>query len=292
MNYWMWFSTIERLGPLQKKILIEKIGEPEKIYKTDVSKIEKIKGIKKDAITGIEKSKNQELLKRYEEYIYTHNIHIININDSNYPQKLKDIYDPPITLYAKGNLDILKSTGFAVVGSRDATRYGIDVAKDISYLLAKNGITIISGLARGIDRASHLGALSAGGKTIAVLGCGVDICYPGENIEIYKEIMDKGLILSEYIVGTKPNSGNFPARNRIISGLSNGILVVEAKTTSGAIITADLALEQGKDVYAIPGNINSPYSEGTNELIKQGATIVTTPNDILENIVELSMKFY
>ncbi len=290
MNYWIWFSTIERLGPLQKKILLEKIGEPEKIYKTDISKIEKIKGIKKDAITGIEKSKNNELLKRYEEYIYTHNINIININDSEYPQKLRNIYDPPITLYAKGNVDILKNTGFAVIGSRNATKYGINVAKDVSYLLAKSGITIISGLARGIDRAAHLGALSAEGKTIAVLGCGVDICYPGENVGIYKEILSKGLVLSEYIVGTKPNSGNFPARNRIISGLSEGVLVVEAKMTSGAIITADLALEQGKDVYAVPGNINSPYSEGTNELIKQGAIIVTNPSDILENMLESNKK--
>lgn len=284
MNYWIWFSTIKCLGPIQKKILLEKIGTPEKIYKTNICDIEKINGIRKDAIINIEKSKNKELMRKYEEYIYNHEIEVIPIDDVNYPAALREIYDPPITLFAKGNIAFLGEKSIGIVGSRDATSYGFNTAKELSYSLAQNNIVIVSGLARGIDKAAHIGALNARGKTIAVLGCGIDICYPNENMVIYKEILRRGLIISEYIVGTKPEAGNFPARNRIISGLSNGVVIVEAKAKSGAIITADFALEQGRTVYAIPGNINSIQSEGTNDLIKQGAKTVTSINDVLEDL--------
>lgn len=284
MNYWIWFSTIKCLGPIQKKILLEKIGTPEKIYKTNICDIEKINGIRKDAIINIEKSKNKELMRKYEEYIYNHEIEVIPIDDVNYPAALREIYDPPITLFAKGNIAFLGEKSIGIVGSRDATSYGFNTAKELSYSLAQNNIVIVSGLARGIDKAAHIGALNARGKTIAVLGCGIDICYPNENMVIYKEILRRGLIISEYIVGTKPEAGNFPARNRIISGLSNGVVIVEAKAKSGAIITADFALEQGRTVYAIPGNINSIQSEGTNNLIKQGAKTVTSINDVLEDL--------
>lgn len=284
MNYWIWFSTIKCLGPIQKKILLEKIGTPDKIYKTNICDIEKINGIRKDAIINIEKSKNKELMRKYEEYIYNHEIEVISIDDVNYPAALREIYDPPITLFAKGNLNFLGEKSIGIVGSRDATSYGFNTAKELSYSLAQNNIVIVSGLARGIDKAAHIGALNARGKTIAVLGCGIDICYPNENMVIYKEILRRGLIISEYIVGTKPEAGNFPARNRIISGLSNGVVIVEAKAKSGAIITADFALEQGRTVYSIPGNINSIQSEGTNDLIKQGAKTVTSINDVLEDL--------
>ena len=284
MNYWIWFSTIKCLGPIQKKILLEKIGTPEKIYKTNICDIEKINGIRKDAIINIEKSKNKELMRKYEEYIYNHVIEGIPIDDVNYPAALREIYDPPITLFAKGNIAFLGEKSIGIVGSRDATSYGFNTAKELSYSLAQNNIVIVSGLARGIDKAAHIGALNARGKTIAVLGCGIDICYPNENMVIYKEILRRGLIISEYIVGTKPEAGNFPARNRIISGLSNGVVIVEAKAKSGAIITVDFALEQGRTVYAIPGNINSIQSEGTNDLIKQGAKTVTSINDVLEDL--------
>lgn len=284
MNYWIWFSTIKCLGPIQKKILLEKIGTPEKIYKTNICDIEKINGIRKDAIINIENSKNKELMRKYEEYIYNHEIEVIPVDDVNYPAALREIYDPPITLFAKGNIAFLGEKSIGIVGSRDATSYGFNTAKELSYSLAQNNIVIVSGLARGIDKAAHIGALNARGKTIAVLGCGIDICYPNENMVIYKEILRRGLIISEYIVGTKPEAGNFPARNRIISGLSNGVVIVEAKAKSGAIITADFALEQGRTVYAIPGNINSIQSEGTNDLIKQGAKTVTSINDVLEDL--------
>ena len=159
------------------------------------------------------------------------------------------------------------------------------MSKEIAYKLAKENILIVSGLAKGIDASAHTGALLANGKTIAVLGCGVDIPYPVENIEIYKNITENGLVISEYIVGTKPEARNFPARNRIISGLSKGVLVVEATNKSGSMITVDFALEQGRNVYSIPGNINSKNSSGTNELIKQGAKLVTSYEEILEDFI-------
>lgn len=284
MDYWIWFSTIKGLGPVQKKILLDKIGEPSKIYHTDINRIKELEGIRQDAAQNIENSRDEKLMKKYEEYIYNHNIKVINIMDSLYPQALKEIYDPPITLYAKGNLSILGEKSIAIVGCRDATRYGLNMAQKLSYDLAKNNIVIVSGLARGIDNMAHYGALKADGKTIAVLGCGVDICYPRENVETYKQILEKGLVLSEYIVGTPPEAGNFPARNRIVSGLSNGVLIVEAKEKSGSLITGDFALEQGRELYVVPGNINSSQSGGTNSLIKQGAKVVTKAEDVLEDM--------
>lgn len=215
----------------------------------------------------------------------------ININDKQYPQILKEIYDPPSCLYYKGNIDILNQIAIGIIGCREASEYGIKAAKYFSYNLAKHGIHIISGLAKGIDSYAHLGSvyankeniLSINGKTIAVLGCGLDTIYPKENTLLANEIVKTGgLIISEYPLGTKPEKRNFPARNRIISGLSKGILVIEAKEKSGTLITVDFALEQGRDVFVVPGNINSLNSVGTNDLIKQGAHIVTNVDDIIE----------
>ncbi|MBQ9267687.1 MAG: DNA-processing protein DprA [Clostridia bacterium] len=213
-----------------------------------------------------------------------YHIKVINITDEEYPQALREIYAPPITLFAKGDVSLLGQKSISVVGCRRASNYGLKMAKDLAYCLAKNHIVIVSGLAKGIDAMGHLGALEANGKTIAVLGCGVDICYPRENLNIYKKILENGLILSEYIVGTEPKPQNFPIRNRIVSGLSNGVVVVEAREKSGSLITADLALEQGREVYVLPGNVNSPQSAGTNALIKQGAKLITSAKDILEDM--------
>ena len=285
MNYWIWFATIKGLGPVQKKKLLALYGTPEKIYNTPIDEIESSGILKKGISNEIEKSKNVSLINKYEQYIQKSNIQLINITDENYPELLKEIYDPPITLFCKGNIKLLNQKAFSIVGCRNATSYGNLMSKEIAYKLAKENILIVSGLAKGIDASAHKGALLANGKTIAVLGCGVDIPYPFENIELYKEIIQKGLVISEYIVGTKPEAGNFPARNRIISGLSKGLLVVEATNKSGSMITVDFALEQGRSVYAIPGNINSKNSSGTNELIKQGAKLVTSYEEILEDII-------
>ncbi|MEE0865361.1 MAG: DNA-processing protein DprA [Clostridia bacterium] len=232
-------------------------------------------------------------------------IDIISINEEKYPKILKEIYDPPISLYVKGNTEILNNKAIAIVGCRDATEYGKKAAKYFSYNLSKDGINIVSGLARGIDSYAHIGNICAQdeesekkqktdklkinmleynhqyGKTIAVVGNGLDIVYPKENIFLFDKIIETGgAIISEYPLGTKPDKMNFPARNRIVSGISKGIIVVEAKEKSGTLITVDFALEQGRDVYVVPGNINSINSVGTNDLIKQGARLVTNYIDI------------
>ena len=207
----------------------------------------------------------------------------INQNDKYYPKNLLEIYNPPKQLYILGNKEILNSFNIAIIGCRLNSKYGENVAKELACKLSKLGIVITSGLAKGIDSYSHIGCLNAGGKTIAVLGSGFYNIYPKENIKIAKQIVEKGgVIISEYNPEEKPKKENFPSRNRIISGISNGVVVVEAKEKSGTFITVDLALEQGKNIFAVPGNILSKNSQGTNELIKQGAKIVTKVEDIIE----------
>ena len=211
----------------------------------------------------------------------------ICIESADYPAQLREIFDSPSKLYVLGNKELLKQKGVAIVGSRKPTEYGKKVALEFARKLSDNGINIISGFALGIDTCAHLGALQSGGpgKTIAIMGSGLDEIYPKQNIELAKQIISSGgCIVTEYPLKTKPEKLHFPQRNRIISGLSNGVLVVEASEKSGSLITADFALEQGKDVFAIPGNISSSISVGTNNLIKQGAKLVTNYEEILEEI--------
>lgn len=209
----------------------------------------------------------------------------IKLEDEFYPEKLKNIQCPPKRIYCLGNIKLLNKMSVGIIGSRNCSTYGERVSKEFAFNLSKEKITIISGLAKGIDTCAHIGAVNQDGKTIAVLGSGLDIIYPRENTQLYKKILESdGLIISEYKLGTKPLKQNFPARNRIISGLSNGILVVEAQQKSGTKITVDFALEQGKDVFVVPGNIYSSNSEGTNELIKQGAIPITNYKEIIEYI--------
>lgn len=221
-----------------------------------------------DTLTGLEK-------------IMAQDIKISCVEDDDYPQLLGSIYDPPYLFYYRGNLEILGSFCLGVVGSRAATAYGKVQSRRFGNELAKQGMVVVSGLARGIDTEAHLGALESGGKTAAVLGSGLEVVYPPENKKLYDRIAQTGLIISEFPPQAHPEPGNFPARNRTISGLCRGILVIEAKLRSGALITADFALEQGRDVFAIPGAINNPNSDGTNNLIKQGACLVSSIEDIL-----------
>lgn len=210
----------------------------------------------------------------------------INFTSEKYPKQLREIYNPPKKIYAIGNIEILNNLGIAIVGSRKATEYGKKVALKLSQDLSKNKIVIVSGLAKGIDSYAHIGTLnSKNGKTIAVLGSGIKEIYPKENIELARKIVKNGgCIISEYLPNDKPNKMNFPERNRIISGLSKGIVIVEASEKSGALITADFALEQGREVFAVPGDIYSNTSIGTNKLIQQGAKLVTECEDILSEI--------
>ena len=217
--------------------------------------------------------------------IKKYKLEVVSYNDKEYPEQLKHISDYPICLYCKGNIELLnKSKKIAIIGCRDYSKYGEKIAKEFAYKLAKENIVIVSGGARGIDSFAHQGTLNANKGTIAVLGNGIDYIYPPENKNLEEQILQyNGLIVSEYIIGTKPSKYTFPARNRIISGISDGVLVIEAKEKSGTLITVDFALEQGKNIYAIPGNIDSKNAFGTNELIKQGARLVTIPEEILED---------
>ena len=211
------------------------------------------------------------------------NIDIISINEKEYPQILKEIYDAPISLYIRGNKDILNEDAVSIIGCRECTDYGRNITKKLAYDIAKNKINIVSGLAKGVDAIAHEGAILSGGKTIAVLGNGLDTIYPTENTYLAREILKTGgAIISEYPLGEKPQKQNFPERNRIVSGMSKGVVVVEAKEKSGTLITVDFALEQGRDVFVVPGNINQENSIGTNELIKQGAKLITSYKDVIE----------
>lgn len=284
LKYWIWLSRIDNLTPKKILDLLNKFGEPKLIFnKTKEELISS--GIKEKDAIEILKEKYKKNLDKYLEYMHKNKIQTITIKDKDYPQNLKQIYDAPIVLYLKGNRKLLNEKFIAMVGCRLCTSYGASTAKKIAYDLSLNNINIISGLARGIDKYSHIGCLNAKGKTIGVLGCGLDRIYPDENKKLAEEIINNnGAIISEYVIGTKPLAKNFPRRNRIISGISDGVVVVEAKEKSGTLITVDFALEQGKELYVVPGNINSQNSYGTNELIKQGAKVLTKAEDILEDL--------
>ena len=286
IKYWVWLSKIPGLGPINQFKLLKQYILPENIWNLDKTQIMKC-GITEKLSNEILKKEHKENLDKYLEYMCNNNIELLHIYDKEYPSKLKNIYDPPLILYLKGNKKILNDTNIAVIGCRLCSEYGKKVARKFGQDLSQNNINVVSGLAKGIDTYAHIGALEKTGKTIAVVGCGLDTVYPPENKKIFNEIVNsQGVILSEYIIGQKPVPNNFPARNRIISGISDGIVVVEAKEKSGTLITVDFALEQGKQVYAIPGNINSINSNGTNELIKQGAKIITKVEEILEDFVK------
>lgn len=273
--YWLWFSKI-KLRAITKLELLQKCDNPEIIFK----KKEELQLIlTKEEYNELCQEEMEILLRELEE-IKKYNIKIINIFDDYYPEQLRYIYDSPVVLFALGNIELLKQDSIAIVGARQCSGYGKIIAKEIAKQIARKNINVISGLAKGIDSFAHIGA---DGKTIAVLGSGLDVMYPKENTKLAKNILEKGgLIISEYNLGTKPDKLNFPRRNRIISGISNSVIVIEANERSGSLITAEFALEQGKDVYAVPGNITSKYSIGTNNLIKEGAIPYTCIKDILQ----------
>ena len=284
-KYWVWLSSINNLSLDIIYKLLERYKEPEKIWYLDKKDLERL-DINKENINKILDIYYKQNIDNIMFYIKKNNIKVISINDKEYPESLKRIYDPPIVLYANGNLNLLNNKSIAIVGCRLCSVYGKIITKKLAYNLSEKNITIISGMARGIDSYAHIGALEAKGLYVYLLGSGIDVIYPKENERLYYEIIrNNGLILSEYIVGTKPIPINFPRRNRIISALSNGVLVTEAKIRSGSFITVDFALEQGKEIFSVPGNINSANSEGTNSLIKQGAKLVTCVEDILDEII-------
>lgn len=256
IEYWIWLTSLEGLSSKKALNLLETYRNPEVIYGLSESELQNTRGLTEKNVKELLNSNKRERVGSIYELLVRYNIKMVNIFEENYPQKLKNIYDPPIALYYRGNLDS-DSFSIAVVGSRRTTGYGANTARKLSYDLAMRGVTIVSGLARGIDSIAHKGCLDAGGKTIAVLGSGLDNIYPPENAGLFKDIIDSGgLALSEYPPGMPPLQHNFPARNRIISGISGGVVVIEAAKRSGSLITAGCALEQGREVFAVPGNID------------------------------------
>ncbi len=284
LKYWIWLSTLPGIGSKRSEQLIDLFGSPRNLWHAKRKELEKVHFLSREMIEQIVSYPLKVLAQKHMETIHKYNIKVIRIIDESYPVLLKNIYDPPMVIYVRGTLSP-DEKAIAFVGSRNATDYGNTVARQLAWEVARRGITVVSGLARGIDSYAHEGALKAGGRTIAVLGCGPDIAYPPCNRELMERIINSGAVVSEYAPGTPPLRGNFPARNRIISGLSMGVTVVEAGEKSGALITAEFALEQGREVFAVPGNVNSHYSKGTNRLIKEGAKIVTDVNDIIEELV-------
>ena len=281
LKYWLWISKIKNLGSITIQKLLKKYGSTDKIYNLTKEVLLEVVGEK--IAKEILDLKYKENLESELIYLKRNNIELISIMDSRYPKKLQEIYDKPICLYVKGNVEILNSFSIAIIGCRNNTEYGEQMARKIVQDLVQKNVVTVSGLARGIDSIAHKATVEKSGKTIAVIGSGLDNLYPKENIKLARDIIENGgAIITEYPIGTKPEKMNFPARNRIISGISNGIVVVEAKKKSGTMITVDFALEQGKEVFCVPGNVTSKNSEGTNELIKEGASIVTKVQDILQ----------
>jgi len=275
---------IKDLGSVSIRKIIQTFGSAIKVFYSEPEEIASLTGIKLDTAKKIKSFSNWQKIDDLTNQCEKKQIKILSINDESYPQLLKEIYDPPVVLFCKGMLLPQDNFGLAVVGSRQLSDYGKRVTEKFAFELASCGITIVSGLARGIDSVAHLSALSAQGRTIAVLGSGILKIYPPENKKLSEQITQSGAILSEFYPETPPKRENFPKRNRIISGMTVGTLVTEATTNSGALITAKLALEQGREVFAVPGNITSKNSEGTNFLIKKGAKLVQKIEDILEEI--------
>ncbi|MGI5875207.1 MAG: DNA-processing protein DprA [Dethiobacteria bacterium] len=284
-KYYHALNLIPSLGPLRMKKLIKHFGNPVAIWEASASEFQAIGGFGPSLTQQIVNARQKiDPEQSWQQFLKT-GCSAVTWEEPAYPQSLLNIYDPPSILYYKGDIGILNEKPcLGIVGSRRHTVYGREIAYKFASLLSNSGFAIVSGLARGIDSWSHKGAVDSGGKTVAVLGCGVDICYPPENKKLWEKIAYSGVVVSEFPPQTKPFPGNFPRRNRIISGLSLGILVVEAKENSGALITADFALEQGREVFAVPGGIGSPYSRGCHKLIKMGAKLTEKVDDILEEI--------
>jgi DNA processing protein len=281
--HWLALKLIPGLGTRNSGKLLERFRTPQAIFRASRTELEGA-GVSGAVAQSIASGCTFEDAAAQHEKMAECGAELVTIGDPRYPGPLRDIFDPPIVLFARGRIELLRSLAVAVVGTRRPTPYGTAVAERLAADLAHAGLTIASGLARGVDSAAHKGCLAAGGDTVAVLGCAVDVIYPQENRKLYSEIAAKGLIVSEFPMGSPAFPQNFPVRNRIISGISAGVLVVEGAQYSGSAITAKLAMDQGREVFAVPGNITSKQSWGPNLLIKQGAKIVQDWNDVVSEL--------
>ena len=277
---WLALRMTPQLGARRAVDIIEKFGSPGAIFQLDSRELEGA-GLSASVARSIEAGSAMEDALEQQRLMRATGTTILTYYDDRYPALLKQIYDPPVLLFARGDLGLLETPGVAIVGTRRPSPYGSSVAERFARELSEAGLLIVSGMARGIDTAAHKACLAAEGKTVAVLGCGADVIYPAENKNLAAQIARDGLILSEYPLRTPGYPQNFPVRNRIVSGLSSGVLIVEGAQYSGSAITARLALDQGREVFAIPGNITSKQSWGPNLLIRQGARLVQEPSDVL-----------
>lgn len=287
--YWLALRLVPGLGTRRAGQLLDRLHTPQAIFRASESELEAA-GLSSALAHSISSGGSFEDAASQQQKIRENGAQLIAISDSRYPEALRKIFDPPPVLFAKGRVDLLSSVSLGVVGTRHPTPYGVAAAERLAGDLARAGVTITSGMARGIDTAAHKAALAAEGMTVAVLGCGVDVVYPSENRKLAAEIAAKGLILSEFPMEAVAFPQNFPIRNRVISGLSVGILVVEGAQYSGSAITARLAIDQGREVFAVPGNITSKMSWGPNLLIKQGAKLVQDWNDIVVDLPQTAQR--
>ena len=283
--YWLALSLIPGIGSILIQRLLDRFKTPEAVFRAPTKELLKIEGLGRKVAGEIQKGPLEKVVERELSLLKEVGGKIVTLQDDDYPKRLKDIYDPPALLYVRGELRREDELAVAIVGSRKTSPYGRWITEKIGQDLARHGVTVVSGMARGIDSVAHKGALQGGGRTIAVLGCGVDVIYPSENRNLFYQIIGHGAILSEFPMGSPPEGGHFPRRNRIISGLSIGAVIVQASAESGSLITAGYALEQGREVFAVPGNVGAEGSRGTNQLIKDGAKMVESSEDILEEIL-------
>lgn len=288
VDAWIWFTQKNGLRTKRRLELLERYGSPEKLFHMSKQELKKEKLSIRERL--IFQDKDLSYVEAVKERCREVGIHILTYNNPAYPEKLKEIPDPPLVLYVRcrERINLNEKICISMVGNRDMTKYGELAANEIAKDLAKAGIVIVSGMAAGIDSASHIGALRGGGLTVAVLGCGADVVYPRHNDRLMQDIIHHGMVISEYPPGTPPVGKHFPVRNRIISGLSEGVVVVEAPARSGSLITAELALKQNRDVFAVPGDINRTHSRGCNKLISKGAILVNEAEDVLK---EYEIKF-
>ncbi|MCL2362205.1 MAG: DNA-processing protein DprA [Defluviitaleaceae bacterium] len=280
--YMLWLSTlVPQLGSRKLNLLLSRFDTAREIFTAHPTHVKTLGNLTDNALNNLTKNRNLDFIEILLKEMESKEMAFLSRNHDRFPTLLGSIPDPPVGIFYIGELPADATNKIAIIGSRKCSDYGLQAARLLAMPLAENGIVIVSGLARGVDSMAHKGAVDVGGKTIAVLGCGADICYPAENRQLRDKIVENGCVLSEYPPGTKPIAAFFPARNRIISGLCRGIIVAEASKKSGTLITVDQAAEQGRDVLAVPGNINSPLSAGTNHLIREGAIPVTDYTDVL-----------
>lgn len=282
--YWYWFANIPGIGVKTQKKLLDYFIHPSVIYNTSEKEMNAL--LSKKQCEALFMSKNEKIINASASRLIQKKINFFHRESPEYPERLSQLYDAPSLLYYIGRLPDFSKPILAIVGARRATMYGRKMAREFSAKLAQQGIQIVSGMAAGVDAAGHMGALDVGGYTVGILGGGIDTIYPVENFNLYQKVYENGGVISEYNIGISPQKWMFPMRNRLISAIADGIFVTEAGERSGSLITADQGLEQGKDIFALPGRITDHLSQGCNYLISQGATLVRTPEDIIETIAE------